>query len=349
MTAPTIYSVLNWGLGHATRSVPIIRELERRGMEVHLASSGDALLYLSAQFPHLRKLELPDYKVKYPTKSMYVNAILFAPTMWQAILQEQKLIRRYAEIHRIKIAFSDNRYGAHIPGGQNYFIGHQLNIKAGNTLSSGIANKIQSFLLRHFEAFLVPDFRQMPKLSGNLSESHKPLKTYFIGPLSSYKETTEELETYRWCCILSGVEPRRKQLALKLYDFLENNQIKSAIISGKPYPDMPSGNYVDVFPLLQASEVQGVVDKSSYLCMRSGYTSIMDLAVWRKPALLIPTPGQTEQIYLAQHLKEHFDLTVIEEESLKADVFLQEPKPTITLPKVEKGQLSAVLDKLLRN
>lgn len=46
------------------------------------------------------------------------------------------------------------------------------------------------------------------------------------------------------------------------------------------------------------------IERSAFIISRSGYTTIMDLVKLGHPALLIPTPGQTEQEYLAKHLLE---------------------------------------------
>ncbi len=346
MTAPLIYSVLNWGLGHATRSVPVINELKNMGYEVHLASSGDALTYLSAQFPDLPLLALPDYRINYPTTYMMLNAMAFAPSMLLAIRKEQKIIQSYSDKWDISIAFSDNRYGCFIRSGRNYFIGHQMDIEAGSMLSNSLVNYIQRRYLKQFQHVLVPDFRQMPNLAGTLSKGTITQEISYLGPLSSYTTPKQTAPKYDWCCILSGVEPQRRFLAEKLYYILEENEISAAIITGKPEPYINSGKYVEVFPLLNAEEVQAIVEKSKFLCIRSGYTSIMDLSVWRKPALLIPTPGQHEQIYLADYLKSEFGISICRQKELSIASFKTSPADVDTLPTYDPDSLRKELKKI---
>src|SRR5699024_3610602 len=135
-----------------------------------------------------------------------------------------------------------------------------------------------------------PDFRQMPNLAGKLSRrlDNKPLT--YLEVISSYRTPIKKPIKYEWCCILSGIEPQRTRLAEKLFQLLESLKIKSVLLSGKSKPQLTSGNYVEVWPLAGQETVQAIVEESKYLCLRSGYTSIMDLIVWRKPAILIPTP-----------------------------------------------------------
>lgn len=347
MQSTFIYAILNWGLGHATRSVPIIRELINRNYLVHLASSGDAMTYLEKQFPTLPTLTLPDYNVRYPTRFMSMNAMSFASSMLMAIHKENKLLNRYAAEHRIERIFSDNRYGAYLTGGKNYFIGHQLKIRIGNTISSRGVNFIQKQFLKHFNHILIPDFRQIPNLSGELSRPDELKNISFLGPLTSYHKPRQKPMKYRWTCILSGIEPQRTRLEKTLFNFLAENKIPAAIITGKEKSAISSGKSVKVFPLLSSDEVQEIVEESEYLCMRSGYSSIMDLCIWRKPALLIPTPGQTEQIYLAEYLNYTFNLSVIKQDDIKPEVFKKAPHKTEALPCYDESMMPEVLDALL--
>lgn len=348
MGTPLIYAVLNWGLGHASRSVPMIEQLQQLGYVVHIASSGDAGIYLRREFPACAFLELPDYKVTYPTQFMALNALMFGPAMWRAIRVEKQRVNTYASQHDIRLCFSDNRYGCTLNDGKNFFIGHQLKVKTGSSFTSSIVNHIQQYFLRDFQAILVPDFRQIPNLSGSLSHIHTTSNVHFIGPLSSYHKPTVKPTKYRWCCILSGVEPQRSHLEKKLFHLLEEQAMHSVIISGKENPAVSTGKYVKVLPLLNRKEVQEYVDESEFLCLRSGYSSLMDLSVWRKPALLIPTPGQAEQEYLADYLAEKFYISTVKQATLSAEQLNKTPHSTDSLPDYDENMLERSLGSILQ-
>jgi UDP:flavonoid glycosyltransferase YjiC (YdhE family) len=56
---------LNWGLGHATRCIPIIKALQENNYIPIIASDGIALELLQKEFPYVQTLKLPSYKIEY--------------------------------------------------------------------------------------------------------------------------------------------------------------------------------------------------------------------------------------------------------------------------------------------
>ena len=71
---------LNWGLGHATRCIPIIRALKAHNFEPVIASDGAALQLLKKEFPDLEHVELPSYNITYPKNGKRFKSKLISET-----------------------------------------------------------------------------------------------------------------------------------------------------------------------------------------------------------------------------------------------------------------------------
>jgi predicted glycosyltransferase len=67
---------------------------------------------------------------------------------------------------------------------------------------------------------------------------------------------------------------------------------------------------IKVFNHLPADELRQEIERAEWVISRCGYSTIMDLVALQKKALLIPTPAQTEQEYLAAYLhRKHIAFT----------------------------------------
>jgi uncharacterized protein (TIGR00661 family) len=199
----------------------------------------------------------------------------------------------------VDIIISDNRFGFRSTKTLNIYITHQLKIKGPLPLIK-IVNKINSLFIQNFDHCLIPDFENS-LLSGELSQSS--LKKTFIGPLSRFKKTIGETKKYKYkfLAIISGPEPQRSLLEEEIQNcFLKTNQ-HCAIINGLRNKKEISFKNISFYPHLETTSFRKLLTKSELVICRSGYSSIMDLYILQKKALFIPTPGQTEQEYLAKH------------------------------------------------
>jgi predicted glycosyltransferase len=298
---------LNWGLGHATRSAPIISALLDCGCEVILASDGAALQMLRAEFPTLESHELPSWNVRYFSENMIWNVARQFPKMAWAVRREQWATERLVQDLKIDLVISDNRYGCfsrHVP---SVILTHQLRLKVPfRPLEIG-ANWLLKRVFRPFSAIFVPDFANEPNLSGELSHGYfadfPPI--HYVGLLSrmSRKAAIEPLKNGKKIAVLlSGPEPMRTILEKKLLEQAVNLTENFIFIQGKPAQKQHflAAKNVEVVSFLTAADLQKTLELCEIVICRSGYSSLMDLVQLRKKALLIPTPGQTEQAYLAK-------------------------------------------------
>jgi uncharacterized protein (TIGR00661 family) len=300
-----LVAALNWGLGHVTRCVPLVRALREAGAQVFLASDGAALRLLRAEFPDLPAFELPSYRIRYGSGNMIRNIAWQLPRLAYAVRAEQGVTRRLVREHGIEGIISDNRYGCHSPLAHSVLLSHQLHLRIPGAALAWATNRALGLFLRHFEQIWVPDNAGQPNLSGALSHADAPPhpNIRFIGPLTRMKKYEREPE-YDVAVLLSGPEPQRSILEQRILEQALALPRKFIFIQGLTQVKTHHfvAENVEMVSYLTSADLNDVLLASKVIVCRSGYSSIMDLVVLGKKALLIPTPGQTEQEYLAEHL-----------------------------------------------
>tara|TARA_R110000850_G_scaffold254614_1_gene380229 strand:- start:118804 stop:119865 length:1062 start_codon:yes stop_codon:yes gene_type:complete len=296
---------LHWGLGHATRCIPIINALIENDYTPLLASDGAALELLRNEFPNLEFIELPSYQITYAKKaSGFKWKLLFdSPKMLKAINEEKKIVKQLVSEGRIHGIISDNRLGVRNKRVPSAFITHQLNVLTGNT--TWLSTKMHLDIIKKFDACWVPDIEGVGSLSGKLGHPEKlPENVKYIGPLSRMKKRQLD-KKYDILVLLSGPEPQRTILEEKLMLELKNSEKKILFVLGKVEEKKHTYNEENfrVYNFMSSKALEKAINESEVVISRSGYTTIMDLAVLEKKAFFIPTPGQFEQEYLAKRLK----------------------------------------------
>lgn len=315
---------LDWGLGHATRSIPIINEFLNRDCEVQIASSGNALILLKKEFPELKFHELVSYEAKYSSSLPFMLKILFQlPKFLFAIKKEHQQIQKIIEQEKIDLIVSDNRYGCYSTKLPSVLITHQVNILMNKNWQwlRGIINWGNHKQIKKFSVCWVPDFPN--GITGKLTRPNL-LNAKFIGMLSRFEKKNVE-KKYDVLALISGPEPERTVLENKLIEQLSNSSLHYFIVRGKPDDNKKCKS--NEANHLNADELNLLIESSEIIVSRSGYTTVMDLWKLNKKAIFIPTPGQTEQEYLAEELmkkkialyqtQSNFDLKVALQESKK--------------------------------
>lgn len=316
---------LNWGLGHATRCIPIINKLLEFGFTPILASDGEALELLKKEFPNLTAIELPSYQIKYAKKgSLFKWKIaLNAPKMLKAVRDEKKLTKKIVEEHQIIGIISDNRFGVVSKRVPSVFITHQLNVLSGHT--TYFTSVIHRNWIKKFRECWVPDLKKKPNLSGKLGHLKKSkLKIKYLGILSRFEKREAE-EVYDLAVVLSGPEPQRTMFEEILTTQIKNFDGKVIFIKGK----IESEKHSEVVGktrfqnFMNRDELEQVLNQSKMVLSRSGYTTLMDLAKLHKKAFFVPTPGQTEQEYLAKRLEKQGIAPFCTQESFRIELLNQ--------------------------
>jgi UDP:flavonoid glycosyltransferase YjiC (YdhE family) len=303
---------LDWGLGHATRCIPIIKELLKNRCEVWIAASGDQKTLLEEEFPLASFIEIPGYKIKYgKNRTSTLLLLIFAiPKILIRIKQEKAWLAAFQARENPDAVISDNRYGLHGPGLFSIFITHQLCIRTSfGRFADSFLQRINYRLISRFNRCWVPDGENEQSLAGDLSHPDKlpKIPVSYIGHLSRMEPIIEPINVPYSCdllILLSGPEPQRtlfEQLILAQLPACSGNAI---LVRGLPrekiHPVVPG--HVKIYGHLPARELNTVIAGAGIVISRAGYSTIMDLMKLGKKAILVPTPGQTEQEYLGKYL-----------------------------------------------
>ncbi len=296
---------LHWGLGHATRCIPIIRALLEQNFKVILASDGGALTLLKKEFPELEAHELPAYNITYSKNKSFFKwkLLLKLPHIIKTIAEEKKIVKKWMSDEKIDGIISDNRLGVHNKHIPSVFITHQLNVLTGNT--SYFSSKMHQKVIKKFNECWVPDVDDAINLSGKLGHpKHLDFPVKYIGLLSRMEGKTVPV-IYDVLALLSGPEPQRTLLEEKLITELKGKNIKVLLVKGIVEEQQKTEiiENISMVNFMQTSELEKAINESEIVISRSGYTTIMDLAMMEKKAFFIATPGQYEQEYLAKRLK----------------------------------------------
>lgn len=299
---------LNWGLGHATRCIPIIRFLQKQNATVFLASDGRAFHLLKKEFPELPIFQLPAYDITYRTSNMMWNMAWQFPKMMRAISMEKKEVAKIIAKEKIDIIISDNRFGIFSKKTYNVFMTHQINLPIPIPLFRQIGNWLNRKMIQRFDECWIPDFEGESNLSGKLSHGNFSLKntfTRYIGSLSRMEKVEKKIKR-KAIIILSGPEPQRTFLEKKILHQAAELPFQFLLVKGQTeYKEHFFFNKnIEVISFLTSEKLNQAIAESKIVISRSGYTTLMDLVALGKKAILIPTPGQTEQEYLARHFFE---------------------------------------------
>ncbi|MEM1327192.1 MAG: glycosyltransferase [Bacteroidota bacterium] len=303
-----LITVLNWGLGHATRCLPIIRRLESDGHQVILASDGRALALLQKECPDLLCLNLPGHNIYYPKKHfMWLMAWQLPKIAWTTIAEYFR-VRKIVRIHQIDTVISDNRFGCFALGCENIFMTHQLNVIIHYPIFQWLVRQLnQNWIRLFFNQYWIPDVAGVPNLSGLLAHGTRMPNPRYIGLLSRMQKL-DAPKVYDWIAVLSGPEPQRTHLEKIIIEQAKNrpSQERALIIGGKSESteEYTIREGLTYYAFVSGAMLNRLICGSHVVICRSGYSTLMDLAATGSRAILIPTPQQSEQEYLAAHLFE---------------------------------------------
>lgn len=306
-----LFAVLNWGLGHATRSWELINKLTNEGNEVVIASDGEALRFLQLEFPQLESHELPGYKARYGENGGVLPMIKNGFKTQKAVREEHKWLKEFLSLNKINEIISDNRYGIWDKNINSVIITHQLNIKS--PFASKLVNAQNHIWLNKFHQIWVPDVNG--QLSGDLS---RPIPTALeskvkeIGWLSRFKDFSSQTNSNLIVAVVSGPEPQKSILADKLKSILVEYDKEAILYTGSPgEKNIEKVGSLTIKNHAETEEFFNDLQSAKIVIGRSGYSSIMDYMTLGKSMILIPTPGQDEQIYLGNYLTNKAEVTLI--------------------------------------
>ncbi|RFC55477.1 glycosyltransferase [Brumimicrobium aurantiacum] len=297
-----LLSPLNWGLGHVTRTIPIIKTLLAQNNEVIICCDTQQEDFYRKYFPQLWYIPFEGYPFKFQGKGNWTFDILrnFS-SLFLYLKEEKNRVNDLVEKFNPDLIISDQRFGFLSRKVKSIIITHQINLPVPKW--NFIGKLWNKSLLSKFDQIWVPD-NQEQGLSGQLSNGLTRKKKY-IGPCSRFEQKhPNEVQEHKYdsLYIISGPNPYNSHLLELVLKKEERLKGKSAIILPETLKieQLESSN-LDIYSDLNHDDFSNLINSSKQVISRAGYSTIMDLIALKKEAILIPTPGQVEQIYLSKH------------------------------------------------
>ncbi len=311
---------LDWGLGHATRCMAVVNDLLKNDCEVIVAGTETTNQIIRQEFPSLHYELIDGYNICYSSSKWKLPFVIAKqiPKILSRIKAENKWLKQFVAENKIDLVISDNRYGLHHSTVKTIFMTHQLQIQVPqSTWLKNIVNKINHSYINRFSVCWVPDY-ETNAIGGALSNKKGLKHVEYIGNLSRFKRQKDVEITNDILFLISGPEPQRSLLEEKIISEFANDSSRKIIIRGLPKStEVLNINGFTIFNHLSKNELQETILASKIVVCRAGYSTIMDLIKLNKNALLIPTPGQTEQEYLAKELSDRkLFLTINQNENI---------------------------------
>lgn len=308
-----LISPLDWGLGHATRLIPIIKKLSDNGNDIIIAGNGKSFALIKKYFDNAQFIPFYSIHFKYSKNGLNIfNYFIIAfQIIWQTFYEHFKL-KKIIKLYKIDIIISDNRYGLFNKNVKSYFITHQLNVILPKYLSfaNPLINSYLRYYLKKYDQILIPDYQAYNEsLAGKLSHpsNYNKLPITYIGPLSRFDKLyiSKNEKQYDVVILISAPLSYCKLIVKKLIDFASlNTSVSFAIIS----PYLFRSNHTNLTIINSPDDIQwlSIVSNAKNIISTAGYSTIMDLFLINKNAILVPVKGQTEQEYLANYLNNKY-------------------------------------------
>lgn len=304
-----LFGICSWGLGHAVRDLPLLRRMIQAGHQISIVGRGRSLEFTKKELGgKCTFYEVPDYSPVYSEKAFSVVKFVGRfPIYLSEVIREHRRVKQLVSWNGYDRIISDSRFGVYHPDIPSYLIFHQLRFIAPGRIKifERVTEGFNYLSGDNFEKILVPDLeKEDSNLSGDLSHNlryFKRNKVEYLGILCDFKkrEVPQDIDYF---ISLSGPEPQRTILEKKILPQLSSLKGRTVVALGKPEKKEETRYQgARLFSYLDREEQEEMMNRSRLIITRSGYTTLMELAVLGKKALLIPTPGQTEQVYLAEY------------------------------------------------
>jgi uncharacterized protein (TIGR00661 family) len=318
--------VLNMGLGHASRSLPVIQDLQKRGTKIMVGSSGRSLLFLKQEVKDAEFLELPDYELSYSNRGVNIfQLILQIPGLIKKIGLENQIVRKTVADHSINLIISDHCYGCYCEEIPSLFISHQLRFIAPSFFRffEFIGMNFNRYYHAKYNRVIVPDLLSKNEgvLSGRLSRMRDKVKYFYPGTLSSIPKKKYNGDNIDLLVSISGPEPQRSVFEKIIRSQIQQIKGNKIVLLGKPeVSDIKNlGDNLTIISHASRQKTTELYNRAKLIITRSGYSTIMELAETGRKALLVPTPGQTEQLYLAKRFEKYGWFYCVDQEKLELE------------------------------
>ncbi len=300
--ARILVAPLDWGLGHAARCVPVVKALLERGAVPVIGADKGPLALLRAEFPELEHVRVPGMEVRYGSGRSQAWAVAKQlPAMLRQVRKEEQAFNALRRVSHFDAVISDQRFGIRAADLPSVLITHQ--VFPFSPFAQGLARRINRLHINRFDHCWIPDHAVAPGLSGTLSHgTGLPEHARFIGPLSrfAYCPSPADAPGWRVVAVISGPEPQRTIFKQHILSRLASIEGPHLVIAGEPGSAELQHGGIRIHGHLNAEPLCNAMKQAQLIVARTGYTTLMDLDAIGRGALLVPTPGQPEQVYLGR-------------------------------------------------
>ena len=311
-----LISPLNWGLGHVMRCVPLIERLVENKNEVIICCDEQQDEVFRTFFPSLWYVTHQGYPFVFRGNGRWEGDLMRSFTKLRIRLQEGKLeVSRYVSIFNPDLILSDQRYGFRSPKVPSIFITHQLVLPVEGIFRVG--QFINRYFIQKFDSTWVYDSSNNP-LAGKLSYAKNSCS--YLGVLSRFNLKEVPSFRYKFTAIISGPKPYSEDFFDEVKNKLMVSNHPCVIVSNTDLAKRSFRNLNNCIVLVNPShsKMEQVLNETEFVISRAGYTTFMDLTILNKKALLIPTNGQKEQLYLSSYHKNHQKWNFYNEDEFRA-------------------------------
>ncbi|MEK6968538.1 MAG: glycosyltransferase [Nanoarchaeota archaeon] len=302
-----VFVISNYGLGHATRMLPVIMKLIEQGEKVTIVAKGNSLLMLKNELGDASNYELMQYEVplKFSDKGFSMFETLKAgPSFISLISSQKKWLENFSAKEKIDRVIADGEIGYHLKNKKSFFVNNQLRLLPGSLLGDG-TELLTDVFSKGFEKVIVPD-DENGTLGGLLTSKtrfYDKKRLAYVGILSSIRKKNV-VRNVDYFISISGPGISKEVFTRQVMEQLHLLKGKVVVALGRPdLKEIASKGNAKIYPYLNRKQQESFLNKAKLVISRSGYTTMMELAEIDKKAFFIPTLNHPEQEYLAKFQK----------------------------------------------
>ena len=290
-----LFACNDWGMGHLMRSIPIINQLIKQENEILFAGTIFQIDVLKEYIPSIKTITFPGRSFVFKGDGRWNKEMLRnTRNLLLGIKEDKTFVQKIITEKKITLTISDHRYGFRNKTIPSIFITHQINLPVKGI--ENIANHWHTKKLKKFTSIWVLD-NENHSFAGKLTTPTCKLPIHYLGIQSRFEKRDLPKKDFI-LAVISGPEPYAEQLFIEVIEIAKKSNETFKCISPKKYNTKTLPKNLEIVNHLSWKEKDALFYQCKSVISRSGYTTIMDLAVLQKPGLLIPTPGQNEQEYL---------------------------------------------------
>jgi hypothetical protein len=293
-----LYAALDWGYGHVTRSIGIIQDLLNQDNKVIIACNLEQEQLFKSYFPHVQCFFLDGYNFKFFGKGKWTFDLWKQRTIFfENIKRENIFVQNYCQSNNINLIVSDHRYGFFSKKIHSIFITHQLQLPLSRWYF--LIQKWHEKQVKKFNVIWVLD-DEKSTLAGILSKRIPHNKIMYIGWKSRLKPQQNSDYKYDYLIVISGPKPYSEDFFDEVLSKIDFTNKKVAVLFPISIQLIPPNDNFILFKAENLKQTDQLFYESEVIISRSGYSTLMDLKIINKEAILFPTKGQKEQEYLAK-------------------------------------------------